>query len=160
MRDKLADIVLKLDVYNDIECEHCSLPECDNSCFCEKVADYLIQKGVVIPVQCKDCIKSVHHEIFPHSRRCKVEDCKFPHKETHFCSYGVRRDQIDKRHWLQKFLGYCPCCGRWFQDVTSQRRLTEYENEESNYLMACKECHEEDDAYWEERWAEYNASRL
>lgn len=42
-------------------------------------------------VRCKDCAKAVRHEIFPHSRRCKVEDCRFSHKETHFCSYGERR---------------------------------------------------------------------
>ena len=43
-------------------------------------------------VRCKDCKKAVRHEIFPWSRRCKVEDCKFSHKETHFCSYGERRE--------------------------------------------------------------------
>ena len=42
-------------------------------------------------VRCKDCAKAVRHEIFPHSRRCKVEDCRFSHKKTHFCSYGERR---------------------------------------------------------------------
>ena len=42
-------------------------------------------------VRCKDCEKAVRHEIFPHSRRCKVEDCRFSHKDTHYCSYGERR---------------------------------------------------------------------
>lgn len=43
-------------------------------------------------VRCKDCVKAVRHEVFPWSRRCKVEDCRFSHKETHFCSYGERKD--------------------------------------------------------------------
>ena len=38
--------------------------------------------------------------------------------------------------------------------------MTQYEHDESNYLTACAECQDEDDAYWEERWAEYNAMRL
>ena len=44
-------------------------------------------------VRCKDCAKAVRHEVFPRSRRCKVEDCRFSHKETHFCSYGEKRDE-------------------------------------------------------------------
>ena len=44
-------------------------------------------------VRCKDCVKAKKHEIFPHSRRCSVEDFRFSHKETHFCSYGERRSE-------------------------------------------------------------------
>lgn len=44
-------------------------------------------------VRCKDCQKAKKHEIFPHSRRCSVEDFRFSHKETHFCSYGERRTE-------------------------------------------------------------------
>ena len=47
-------------------------------------------------VRCKDCKKAVRHEVFPWSRRCKMEDCKFSHKETHFCSYGERKDNERK----------------------------------------------------------------
>ena len=47
-------------------------------------------------VRCKNCVKAVRHEIFPWSRRCKVEDCRFSHKETHFCSYGERKDNERK----------------------------------------------------------------
>ncbi len=67
---------------------------------------------------------------------------------------------MDKRNLFQKIFGYCPCCGRWFRKVKTQRRMTQYEHEESNYLTACQDCQDEDDAYWEERWAEYNAMRL
>ena len=56
-------------------------------------AENLPTVDAVEVVRCKDCAKAVRHEIFPHSRRCKVEDCRFSHKETHFCSYGERRTE-------------------------------------------------------------------
>ena len=43
-------------------------------------------------VRCKDCTNAVRHETFPWSRRCKIEDCRFSHKASHFCSYGERRE--------------------------------------------------------------------
>ena len=67
---------------------------------------------------------------------------------------------MPKRNFIQKLFGYCPYCGRWLRRITRERRITDYMDDESNWLTACEECHEEDDAYWEERWAEYNASRL
>lgn len=45
-------------------------------------------------VRCKDCAKAVRHEVFPWSRRCVVEDCRVTHRETHFCSYGERKDNV------------------------------------------------------------------
>lgn len=37
--------------------------------------------------------------VFEHCPNCgrklRKEDCKFPHKETHFCSYGERRNNDD-----------------------------------------------------------------
>ena len=56
-------------------------------------AENLPTVDAVEVVRCKDCAKSVPHEIFPHSRRCKVEDCRLSHKETHYCSYGERRTE-------------------------------------------------------------------
>ena len=69
----------------------------------EELVRYMIENGqdcfefkdrtkYVEVIQCKDCKKSKRHEIFPHSRRCSVEDYKFSHKETHFCSYGERKE--------------------------------------------------------------------
>lgn len=66
-----------------------------------------------------------------------------------------------KLPWWQKLFGYCPCCNRYFKwPVTTERRHTEYCEPSNNYLTACKECHYEDDSYFDERWEEYNASRL
>lgn len=49
-------------------------------------------------VRCEECVKAVRHEVFPWSRRCKVEDCRFSHKKTHFCSYGERRTDENSRN--------------------------------------------------------------
>jgi hypothetical protein len=66
-----------------------------------------------------------------------------------------------KLPWWKWLLGYCPCCRSYFKwSVTTERRLTEFSDPRSNYLTACKECHYEDDSYYEELWKEYNASRL
>lgn len=51
-------------------------------------------------------------------------------------------------------------CQRYFVYPKKRRMNTQYENEESNYCEVCKECYEEIEEYWEERWAEYNAGRL
>lgn len=66
-----------------------------------------------------------------------------------------------KLHWWKQLLGYCPCCGRYLRwPVTTERRHTEYHEMKDNYLTACKECHYEDDSYFDELWKEYNAGRL
>lgn len=67
----------------------------------------------------------------------------------------------EKRSWWKALLGYCPCCGRYFRwRITVERRLTQYYDNKQNYMTACKECHDEDNAYYEELWKEYNAGRL
>ena len=66
-----------------------------------------------------------------------------------------------KRSWWKVVLGYCPCCERYFKwPVTVEHRRTAYCNDADNYLTSCKECHREDDAYFEDLWDEYNAGRL
>ena len=37
---------------------------------------------------------------------------------------------------------------------------TMYEDELSNWHYGCRDCHEEINDYWEERWAEYYSGRL
>ena len=83
----------------------------------------------------------------------------------------------EKRSWWKVLLGYCPYCGRYFrwritterrltqycdtkQNYMTERRLTQYCDTKQNYMTACKECHDEDNAYYEELWREYNAGRL
>lgn len=51
-REKLIDILVKLDTYGCEECQKCAsfkydLP-CNDKCFCEKTADHLIANGVVV----------------------------------------------------------------------------------------------------------------
>jgi hypothetical protein len=67
----------------------------------------------------------------------------------------------EKRPWWKVILGYCPYCGRYFKwRITTERRLTQYCDEKQNYMTACKECHADDNDYYEELWREYNAGRL
>ena len=61
----------------------------------QEIAQCFPAADVVEVVRCKDCIHARRHEVFPHSRRCQNEDCRFSHKETHFCSYGERRVDHD-----------------------------------------------------------------
>lgn len=69
--------------------------------------------------------------------------------------YAVRRS------FFQRLFGYCPCCNRYFRKlVTTERRHTEYCEQRNNYLTACRDCHLDDDAYYDELWKEYNAGRL
>ena len=66
-----------------------------------------------------------------------------------------------KRSLIKKMLGYCPCCEQWFKwPVTTERRHTQYCEESNNYLTACPDCQYEDDAYFDELWKDYYASRL
>lgn len=48
---------------------------------------------VVAVVRCKECKHAKQHQIFPFSRRCKIEDYRLPHRADHFCSYGERRGE-------------------------------------------------------------------
>lgn len=49
----------------------------------------------------------------------------------------------------------CPCCLELRDDVTLERRNTAYVSEQPNWLIACGPCHEEDDNYYRELWADY-----
>lgn len=56
---------------------------------------------------------------------------------------------------LHRLLGYCPICGRWFQFSTKKRKQnTAYVEDEKNYIVCCKSCFEDVEAYWDERWKE------
>jgi hypothetical protein len=63
-----------------------------------------------------------------------------------------------KRNWIQKLFGYCPCCGKWFRIVRTERRLTRYIDDADNWLTACKACQNHDDEYWSAMWEDYYGS--
>lgn len=52
----------------------------------------------------------------------------------------------------------CQACGAPGAERYHQR--TQYHDEESNWVTLCGPCREENDAYWDERWAEYYAGCL
>jgi C4-type Zn-finger protein len=54
-------------------------------------------------------------------------------------------------------LSECPVCKKT-GEVEQYRRLTQYSNDENNYITCCWQCKKEDDAYWQGMWAEYYGS--
>ena len=48
MRDKLIELILNADTYDSYECKLCVDDDCE-FCQAEKLADYLIAHGVVVP---------------------------------------------------------------------------------------------------------------
>jgi hypothetical protein len=57
-------------------------------------------------------------------------------------------------------LGYCGCCQRYFVYPKRFHRNTAYVNAESNYGYLCKDCQEEENAYYQDLWDDYWASRF
>lgn len=55
---------------------------------------------------------------------------------------------------------FCQGCNRFRLDIERRRQNTMYEEDASNYVTCCMECFEEVQAYWDERWEEYNSGRL
>ena len=74
--------------------------------------------------------------------------------------YATDRKKYQKqRSLIKKLLGFCPCCERYFRySITTQRRNTAYVEEADNWLTSCKECHNEDDAYFADLWDQYYES--
>ena len=64
--------------------------------------------------------------------------------------------------WLELlFPGFwCPGCKRFTSTIERRRQNTLYPDDESNHVTCCSECFDEVQAYWEERWDEYNSGRL
>lgn len=52
----------------------------------------------------------------------------------------------------------CQCCGE--PGATRYRQNTKYAEEEHNWVTLCPPCKEENDAYWEDMWADYYSSCL
>lgn len=74
--------------------------------------------------------------------------------------YKARQKKYKKHRTLsKKILGYCPWCERYFRyRVKTEIRNTAYCEEASNWITACKECREEDYAYYADLWEQYYGS--
>lgn len=57
-------------------------------------------------------------------------------------------------------VGICPGCARFKASIERRRQLSQYHNDESNWLTACQDCNDEADEYWRERWQEYYSGVL
>lgn len=55
-------------------------------------------------------------------------------------------------------LGYCPRCGRYFQNVSWFRRGTAYQDKELNWDKACVDCAEDEKKNVSEMWSDYYSS--
>jgi hypothetical protein len=53
----------------------------------------------------------------------------------------------------------CEFCGIT-ESVKEYRRLTQYADDNLNWVIACDECMAKDNEYYKERWDEYNSSRI
>ena len=62
---------------------------------------------------------------------------------------------MDKRNLIQKLLGFCPQCGRFFRKVRTARQDTAYIDDTLNFFTGCKECEKINDKYWADAWEEY-----
>lgn len=55
--------------------------------------------------------------------------------------------------WLKSLRYGCDCCGAIV--ATRARQRTAYVDDARNWVTLCKRCHKENDAYWDDMWAEY-----
>lgn len=67
--------------------------------------------------------------------------------------------------WLKPVIE-CACCGTKV-GVTRRQQNTLYKHEgdpggpdDPNYVTLCEPCHDDNDAYWQERWQEYYSGLL
>ena len=65
---------------------------------------------------------------------------------------------MDKRNFIQRMLGFCPQCGRYFRRVRTTRQNTAYVDDTQNFFTGCKKCAKENAEYWAELWSEYYSS--
>ena len=50
MRDRLVELIVNADTYDSYECKLCTKDEdACNCCYAEKLADYLLANGVIVP---------------------------------------------------------------------------------------------------------------
>lgn len=61
-------------------------------------------------------------------------------------------------HYLRHFFTRCHSCRK--RGAERYRQRTSYTREEANWKTLCPECRAENDAYWDERWAEYYSDKL
>lgn len=48
----------------------------------------------------------------------------------------------------------CPCCKK-HSEIREYRRLTQYYDEETNWIICCEDCKIADDDHWKGMWEEY-----
>lgn len=99
MRERLIEILQNHDYY--AHCERCTryIKACE-SCRDERLANHLIENGVVLPVRCKDCTECENHEICPEGATMKERLIELINQfdELDFC--------IPPHWWTEHFADY------------------------------------------------------
>lgn len=95
-REKLIELVHEaLEKCNTTLCRECEYMEFNNGscdlCFEHLAADYLISKGVTIPVRCGECIYM--EEAYEKNGFLICPASGMEIMNTDFCSYGERKEE-------------------------------------------------------------------
>lgn len=54
----------------------------------------------------------------------------------------------------------CPQCKQPHKTIGRRRMNTAYRNDNSNFIICCRQCFDEVEEYWAERWADYYSGIL
>jgi hypothetical protein len=67
---------------------------------------------------------------------------------------------LDRIHaWLERMLGYCDKCDRFFVYPKTRRQNTAYVQEELNFIHCCADCFEDVEEQWADLWANHGYGR-
>lgn len=55
---------------------------------------------------------------------------------------------------------HCPQCKQPARNIGRRRMNTAYQNDNSNFIICCRQCFDEAEEYWAERWADYYSGIL
>ena len=92
-RERLEDIICER-LQDDICIPHCNHGKCSSV---KSFANYLISKGVTIPVRCGECKRCFEKRTKRNNqlmRFCmRMDGNEFQVNANNFCSYGERKDE-------------------------------------------------------------------
>lgn len=65
---------------------------------------------------------------------------------------------MGNRNFIQKILGFCPQCGKYFRRVRTTRQNTAYVDDTQNFFTGCRKCEDANAEYWADMWEQYYGS--
>lgn len=92
MREKLIELLTTgMRRCWDGECTECEYDDIDPICQSKLIANYLIDKGVTIPVRCGECACSERYAESRNLYECKVD--KMIMRKNDYCSSGIPKEK-------------------------------------------------------------------